>query len=571
MNENQTYAWSLQDYVKIVKRRKFWMLLPFLTILGSALMLALMLPATYESKAVILIEEQEVPRDFVRSTITSYASQRVQVVSQRVLTASNIRDILQKYQGYGQQGSEMGPPSLELVEEFRGNVNLELISADVVDPRSGRPSQATIAFTLSFVDPDPATAEKVASELVTLFLNENKRDRAEQATSTEEFLAAQAESLNNELLELEQHLADFKSTNEGSLPEQYMFNLQMLERSQREMSSIKLRMQELAKRKIELNAKMAPLSRSAPVVLPSGDVVLSDVDRLKALQTEYRRKASIYRENHPDVVRLGREIGALQAELGLGPDIEDLRRQLREQQQLLADLQSRYKDSHGEVQSTRRVIEQLETSIRTASPKKSNLSGPAADNPAYVMLQTELETMAAEVVSLDAREEELSQEIGVYEVMLKRAPEVEQGYQALLRDYQNATTEYKSVKANQRDAMTSRNLEQEQKGQRFTLVEPPALPLDPVSPNRPAIIFLGLLLAAGAGIGSGIVREAVDGAIHGPSQLTALMGAPPLAVVPYIENDQDLLERRRMGILSFALITACVPLLYLFQYFFIGT
>ena len=77
MNENQTYAWSLHDYVKLVKRRKFWITLPFLTILGLAVIFAFVLPATYQSKAIILIEEQEVPLDFVRSTITSYAAQRV--------------------------------------------------------------------------------------------------------------------------------------------------------------------------------------------------------------------------------------------------------------------------------------------------------------------------------------------------------------------------------------------------------------------------------------------------------------------------------------------------------------
>jgi uncharacterized protein involved in exopolysaccharide biosynthesis len=58
---------------------------------GVVLMLALLLaafwPATYRSTGTILIEQQEIPEDFVRSAVSSYADQRVQVISQRVMTS----------------------------------------------------------------------------------------------------------------------------------------------------------------------------------------------------------------------------------------------------------------------------------------------------------------------------------------------------------------------------------------------------------------------------------------------------------------------------------------------------
>ena len=83
--------------------------------------------------------------------------------------------------------------------------------------------------------------------------------------------------------------------------------------------------------------------------MPSGEVVLSDSDRLKALQSEYRRKAAIYKDNHPDVIRLQREITALQTQLGIKTDVDDLRRQLQEQNRRLADLRGRYKNNHPEI------------------------------------------------------------------------------------------------------------------------------------------------------------------------------------------------------------------------------
>lgn len=565
MIERQQYIRSVYDYLKALERRRFWLLLPAITIFSMAVMLAFMLPATYQSKATIMIEEQAVPVDFVRSTITSYAAQQVQVISQKVLTVENINGIIDKFEMSKRENSAPGNPNVELALKFRDQVGLEMISAEVIDPRSGRPTEATIAFSLAFNHPSPEIAQRVASELVTLFLNENTRERTAQASSTADFLANQAEKLNVELRNLEQRLADFKSANDGSLPEQYRYNLDSLERTRREMSDVKLRLQELTKQKIEMTARMSQLSPTAPVVLPTGEMVMSDVDRLKALQTEYRRKAAIYRANHPDVIRLGREIEALQAQLGIGTDVQDLRRQLQEQQQHLADLNSRYNENHHEVVSTRRVIEQLQDSIRQASRERNNVTAPVADNPAYVVLQTELYTIEADTRSLLARKKELTEQIAHYEEVLRRAPEVEKEYQALLRDYDSATAEYRGVKANQRDAITSRNLEQEQKGQRFAVVEPPRLPQNPISPNRPAIMFLGFILAVGVGVGAVVVREAMDRAIHGSAQLAALLGEAPLVAVPYIENRGDVIGRWRARILSGVAVVSCLMVFYYLQ------
>ncbi|MCB1698678.1 MAG: hypothetical protein KDI34_20850 [Halioglobus sp.] len=562
---------TLQDYIGMLRRRKFALLLPAVAIFALAAALALLLPATYQSQATILIEEQEIPQDFVRSTISTFAAQQVQVISQRVLTVENISTIVDKFKLYDQGASKSRLPRTELAGLFRENMLLDLVSADVIDPRSGRPTEATIAFTLSFSDPNPSTAQKVTNELVTLFLNENLRERTDQATSTEDFLNAEAIDLNKELLALEQRLADFKTANEGSLPELYQFNLSTLERTEREISDVKLRIQELDKRKIELAAQLAQLSPSSPVVMPSGEVVLSDVDRLKALQSEYRRKAALYRDNHPDVVRLAREIKALETELGVQADVDDLREQLQEAQRHLAELQGRYKDSHHEVVATQRLVAQLQESIRVAGASKTKApnNAPQPDNPAYILLDTQLNATNSEIRSLEGKLVELRDKISHYEGLIQRAPDVEKDYQALLRDYANATAKYQDIKAKQREAAVSKNLEQEQKGERFTLIEPPALPLDPVSPNRPAILFLGFVLAAGAGLGFALVKEAMDGSVHGVRELTAVMGAAPLVAIPYIENAQDIQQHRRAWQISMAAgLTAGALFLFYLHFFY---
>jgi len=509
---------SFQHYLDILKRRKLALLLPALATIALALMVAFGIPPAYQSQAKILIEEQEIPQDFVRTTIGSFAAQQVQVISQRILTVESIAGIVEKFNLYSQGETSSRGPSTELARKFRENVLVDLVSADVIDPRSGRPSEAAIAFTLAFTDADAVTAQQVTNELVTLFLNENLRERTRQVTSTEEFLKTEAEQLNKELVALEQRMADFKTAHEGSLPESYQFNLTTLERTQVEFYDTKRRVQELQKRKIELAANLAQLSPSAPVVLPSGETVLSSADRLKALQSEYRGKAAIYQATHPDVIRLEREISALQAELGIG------------------------------------------------AGNRASASQP--DNPAYILLDTQLRTTEGELRSLSGTLDELQTKMRRYEDLLKLAPEVEKNYQVLQRELSSVAVKYEDIKTKLREAAVSTSLEREQKGQRFTLIEPASLPMSPASPNRPAIIFLGFLLAAAAGLGFVLLRELMDRTVHGAHQLAAIMGAAPLVVIPYIDNDDDILRQQHIMKLSLTIALAAGLLFVLYLHFF---
>jgi uncharacterized protein involved in exopolysaccharide biosynthesis len=93
-----------------------------------------------------------------------------------------------------------------------------MVSADVVDPRNGRPQQVTIAFQLSFDDGSPRIAQQVANELADLFTNENLRQRMTVTRDTAEFLAQQGDVLNKQILDLEDQLAKFKQQNDGALP-----------------------------------------------------------------------------------------------------------------------------------------------------------------------------------------------------------------------------------------------------------------------------------------------------------------------------------------------------------------
>jgi uncharacterized protein involved in exopolysaccharide biosynthesis len=568
MNETDEHVKSALDYVYMLKRRKVSIMITSFVVIALSVMLAFGLPSIYQSKATILIQDQKIPKDFIRGTIDSFAAQQVQIIRQQVITLKNITDIAEKFNLYQDPDSDYRLPSTELAELFEKNMELELVNADIIDPKSGRPTSIVIAFSLMFSDPSSSKAQKVTSELVTMFLDENLRNRTEQTASAEEFFSSESLLLSKELSELEQKMADFKALHDGSLPEQQPFNVMTLERTHQALSDVKIRIQTLEQRKIELAAQLTQLDPSAPVVMPTGEVVLSNADRLKALQSEYRRKSAIYNTDHPDVLRLAREIQSLQSELGVETDVDELRVQLQEQNRRLAELQTKYKDSHQDIQTTRKLIKLLEKNIQDAGNTTSKSYTPEPDNPAYILLQTQLDTVSSELRSVSEKRIELEEKVARYEAQMERAPDVEREYQALQRDYNTATMKYQEIRSRQREISVAKNLEEERKGERYILIEPPALPIEPVSPNRTAIFFIGLVLAAGAGLGVGLLREVMDGSIHGTAELAAIMGEAPLVAIPYIDNDTDIEKKRRAVRIGLASGLSALVLFVLFLHFF---
>lgn len=551
---------SLGDYIKIFKRRKKQMLVPAGVIFVLALLLAMLWPPTYESNATILIEEQQIPQDLVASTVTSFAAQQIEMIKARTMTMKNIMGMVDKYSLYNEDELRAKATS-EIIQEFVDDVGMDVLSAGIIDPQTGRPTEATIAFTLSYKHTSPDKSMKVTNELVNLFLNENLRDRTEKSASTSTFLKEEVDALAAELERQEQALAEFKLQNEGSLPELYQYNLQIMDRTQQEILDASLRLKELQKRKLDLESQLVQLSPYAPTVMPDGQQVLSDYDRLKALRSQLRQKVAVYNADHPDVIRLKREIAVLEDELGVTMSAEAYAEQLRGEKDLLEELKQRYTADHPKVVAQQRVVEQLESEVPSASASAGPIDD-RADNPAYVLLDTQIKSTQVEIQVLKENQAELEKKQKRYEDSILKAPMVEKQYLAMQRDYENAASKYREMKQKQMAAELGRSLEKERKGQRFTLIDPAALPEEPVSPNRPAIIFLGLVLAAGAGLGTAILLESMSPAIRGREALSMIAGGYPLVVVPYIETELESRkdDRAKWKIAAFIVVGLVVAL-----------
>lgn len=557
-----------REYLDILRRRRRRLVFPFVAVLIISAVVSVVIPPSYRSTATVLIEEPEVPREFVQSTITSFAAQRLQVIQQRVMTTQNLIEIINKYNLYPERRRR--DPISMIVEDFRDSISLDLVSADVVDPRSGRPSRATIAFNVSFTDRQPRVAQKVASELVTLYLNENARDRREKAAEATGFLAEEAKRLGQLVGDMEARLAEFKRRNAGRLPDQQQVILRRIERTENELSVIAQDSQALQQRRIIVQSELSQLSPYGSRIV-DGQTILSPEERLKALRTKYISMHGSYGESHPDVVKLRREIEVLERQTGASTDVQTLRRELKDVRDRLRVASEKYGSAHPDVTRLQRQVESLKSAIaKGGKSTRATQVKAKPDNPAYIMKKAELETVMSKLKALEPREAELRKALKEYEDQLERTPEAERQFLALKRDYENARTKYREIKAKQLQAQLAEALETERKSERFALIEPPQEPREPVKPNRLAILFVGLILAGGAGIGNAFLAESMDPGVYGSRQFAKVLGTEPLVVVPHIADDSDEWRARRTRVIWIGAICVTLIVAAAVVYFVLG-
>jgi len=535
--DNQEEAFSLLELWGIFKRRFFLFFLPAIVIFLVVFVYALNISATYRSEATILIEDQDIPESFIGATMSTFASQQVKLISQRLLTVQNIMTLVEKFDLYEPTDPEVPVTPSIVADRFRGDTELQLFSEEMVN-QQGREVSAAIAFTLAFSNKEPETALQVTQELVRLFLSENRRSSISIATGITELLTSAINDANEELLESEAELARFKAQHEGALPELYQLNLNVIDRTERQLSDTNLRLGELAQRRLQLSAQLSSLSPSAPVRLPSGEIVMGDRERLKSLLLDFRRKSAVYQAGHPDLVRLEREIESLRSIVGGAETYALLQEQLQQERNELSALMDRYSDDHPDIKRSEATIANLVSQLAVTDPQDSAFIG-VADNPAYIMINTQLQATDLEVDSLMQKRLELQVIIADHEELIRKAPLVEMQFKAVLRKYENVKTKHEDLQARLRAVEVSSDVEQEITGQRFTVIEPATLPFQPEARNRLAFMFLGFLFAGAVGAGCVVAAELMDDSIRSTKDMVRILGTAPLAVIPYLDNAAD--------------------------------
>ncbi|MBL8225051.1 MAG: hypothetical protein JNM50_06955 [Chromatiales bacterium] len=537
--ESRTFA----DYLDALKRRRKPAILLATGILVAGLLGIFLWPNAYTSSAVILIEDPEVPPGLVPTTVTTFAARQVQYINQRVMTRTNLANIIEKFDLFPDERKYL--PTLLLVPDVEQDMKIDIIDVQQGQQQRG-PQQVntTIAFRLAFEHESPGTARQVANELVSLYLAENVRARTEQTAQTSQFMQEEVDRLDAEVKGLEAQIAAIKQANEGALPELVNFNMQNISALDRDILEIDRQIQSLTENKIMLDAQLASLSPVATTVLPDGKPVVAPEEQLKALQTQLAMMEGRYSADHPDVVRTKRDLAAVQAQLGANLDLTNVNADLAAARTELAKARESYGPGHPEVQALERRVASLET--RSTASTGTDMGSLRATNPAYVQVKGQRDTLESNERSLRAKQAELRAKRADLERKTLRSSDVEKDLSALYRQLNTANASYQAARERAFTAKMGQALETQSKGERFTLVEPPDLPLLPSSPNRPVLLALLLVLVLAVGLGWPQVAESMDQSVTSARVVERVQGAPPIAEIPFIETEEDRVHDTRV-------------------------
>jgi polysaccharide chain length determinant protein (PEP-CTERM system associated) len=508
------YQLTFNDYLSILRRRGILLVTTFFGLLAVVLVLVIAIPPIYQSTGTIMVESQTIPTDLIPANAASLVDERIEIIRQRVMTRENLLKIIEKYKLF--KDSTQSLTVTEKIDAMRKQIVIESIGANV---KSRRPNQGTIAFRLTFEDRWPEIAQKVANELVTLFLDENVKSRTERATETTEFLTQEVEKLKVELEKVETQLATYKQENSKALPQHQELHMGMLSRTETELKDVereyKTAQEELRFLDLELSAAKAGIPpKTGMAYAPQNP---QDIGSLKA---EYQRLLSLYTEAHPDV------------------------------------------------RAVKRKIEALEVSAAASGAGAEKPAGGPPVSLEVARVQAKIAATQARVESLAAQIKALRGRMGSYEQQLLQVPQVERGLITLMRDHESAKKKYEEIRAKQMNAKINENLEGENKAERFSLLEPPAFPEKAARPDRIKILLLGLFAAFGGSGGFVFLLEMLNQRIRGQEALAIAIRQRPMLAIPYIVIEDEVLVRKRLlkrgVIVTAVLIVTAAILTHLF-------
>jgi uncharacterized protein involved in exopolysaccharide biosynthesis len=536
---------NIKDYVDVIKRRKYYFIIPAVIVIFISTSIALILPAIYKSTATILIEAQEIPKDIVRTTVTGYVEERLQAIRKRVLSDSNLLDIAERFALYS--NLKDNNTTQNIVAHMMENIAIASVKTEVQTDRFSKPIQSTVAFTVSFEGKEPEKLAEVTNHLANLFLEENTRDREQKAQATIQFLEKQLVNLRSEIKETEAQLADFKEQHMNELPELMQLNLKTMDQLERQIDAQERHINNLINRKIYLEGQLALLEPSMHKVSADGKRILTPKEELAVLRSQYLSLSSSLSKEHPDVIKLKKKLAALEGEVNTKEELRQLRSELYDKEHELALLLKRVSSSHPDAVKLKKEVVALKKRVQKLSkmPSVLKVEEENPENPAYINVKTRVTSTQMEIDAAKKELEQLKEKYDDYRIRIENTPRVEEQYLDLRRNYDNLKANYRDTADKLQGAKEAKGLEESNMGEKFTLVEPATTPVKPYKPNRIAIFLLGVVLASGAGLGTGSLTEYLDQSVHTGDELARVAGHKVLTVIPYWETSHEIARKRR--------------------------
>jgi polysaccharide chain length determinant protein (PEP-CTERM system associated) len=465
--------------------RRYWWILPLSTLFlgGMGLGATFVLPKRYTSQTMVLVAQPAVGPDYVKPVVTEDLNHRLASMKEQILSRTRLQPIIEKF---GLYAGVRGQVHIEdLVERLRTAVEIKPL-----EPTPGTQSRQLPGFYVDVTFDSPQIAQQICTEITSMFLEQNARERKQQANETTSFLSKQLEEAKKNLDGQDAKFAQFKRQYLGSLPEEEQSNLNIL-----------------TGMNAQLEANTQALSRAHQDKAFNESLIGQQEANWKASQTG----------QNPETAE--QQLGALQDQL--------------------TSLQARYTSEHPDVIKLKSQIEELKKRMAGAPKNNPSASGSsrasAAEPPQIQQLRAKLRQDDMNIADLTKRQSQIQDEIRQLQSRVQASPMVEQQMKELTRNYQTAQDFYNDLLKKRQNAGVAGDLESQQESEQFRVLDPPSLPDRPSFPKK--AYFAGGGLGGGLALGLAILCLIAmgDKSMHTERDVELALKLPVLALVPVLE------------------------------------
>lgn len=520
LDEQAPQQLDLQSVLDVVRRRHLPFLLVFFLGWCAVWGASWILPPRYKSTTLILVEEPTMPKNYVTPNVADNLQDRLQSITQQILSRTRLLLIIDKLHLY--RDSKLLPASDVQVARMRKDIDIELVRNQQNDITS---------FTVSYSAGDPHIAQNVTSELTKLFINENLETRQQESQDTTAFLQNQLDNARTSLSAQEAKVRQFQAEHEGDLPTQQASNLQILSGLQSQLQSEQDALNTARQQRVYYETLIEQYRAAPPTLNAAGaPVQLSSIDLIDQQLAELRAKlaglSSSYTDRYPGVIALKEQIA----------ETEKMRKEA------VAD--AKRKASHAK-----------ESVDSTAGDKGAD----STESATLSQLQGQLQANQLEIANRGHSIAVLTTRIDDYQARLNAEPAVEQQLADLTRGYEQSQSDYNDLLKKKNESEMATSMEEMQQGERFMILDPPSLPLNPDFPNRLKFCEIGLGIGLALGLTFVLVLEVLDDRIHSGQEIRMLLPMPIIAEIPTIISLAE--ERGKKIRLSLGLATTALVIL----------
>lgn len=236
---------------------------------------------------------------------------------------------------------------------------------------------------------------------------------------------------------------------------------------------------------------------------------------------------------------LGSATGSYDAQIaGLQRDNQMLNRQ-RDLSKTSADRDPVVSNAEAALAAARAVYSENHPDVIFAKQRLEEAKRLAASNTAKLPVNEIDQQIAFNNAQLSALQAARNQESARASAAMgaqARGPLIQEQIAQLQKRLDVLNVQYQGVSARLLNARAGKKAEDEQQGERLTLIDPPVVPEDPISPNRPMLIVGGMVAGLGLGLFIALALEFVLRPIRDADGIRMLLGESPLVVIPTITD-----------------------------------